>query len=84
MTEEVKVPTLAVWKMSVGASVVGFILNRIMIKLTIFHWQINLIVSIVFSIIYALWIFPSLFSDKPVFRVSKVISFLNFGFGILA
>lgn len=80
MNEDLKTPALAVWKTNVALSVIGIILKRVINKIPLFSWQIDLVVAwliLFFSIIYALWIFPSLFGDKPVLRNNQVISFLN-------
>ncbi|GAX46711.1 hypothetical protein [Pseudolactococcus reticulitermitis] len=80
MTEEVKAPALAVWQTSVPLSVIGVVLNRVVSRMPLFSWQLYLTVMLamlVFSVIYALWIFPSLFRDKPVLRDHQLISFLN-------
>ncbi|GAB2021267.1 hypothetical protein RyT2_03410 [Pseudolactococcus yaeyamensis] len=80
MNEEVKAPALTVWKTNIPLSVIGVVLNRVVSRMPLFFWQLYLIVMLamlVFSIIYALWIFPSLFRDKPVLRDNQIISFFN-------
>jgi hypothetical protein len=44
-------------------------------------WPLLVFVENCLMIIYALKVYPSYFTDKPVFKSSKVISFANFAFG---
>ncbi len=89
-------PFLENWKTSVGFTILGLVAGLIsyssaatdpVLKIGNSSFNFFIVLSmasitfIVLSIIYAAVIFPSLFSYKPLFKSSKVISFANGFFG---
>ncbi|MCL2605716.1 MAG: zinc ribbon domain-containing protein [Coriobacteriia bacterium] len=89
-----KAPVLRTWKTSVGFSLlavfIGFpvvvlLLNMISLPFSFISSALPIVVApCIFSvliIIYAAKFYPSYFTDKPKFKSSRVISFLNLLFG---
>jgi hypothetical protein len=70
---------LAKWKTSVVWSVVGVIMELAYQKVTLPEPldTVMTIVVTIFLFVYALWLFPSLFSETPKLANHQLISFLN-------
>ncbi|MDR1185645.1 MAG: hypothetical protein LBK67_12750 [Coriobacteriales bacterium] len=73
---------LASWLASLAAGdIVTTILADALAPRSSGAWPLLVIVGNSLMIIYALRVYPSYFTNKPVFKSSKVISFANFTFG---